>query len=311
MELEWPLIIFTFFMCLAGGVFAIQGYLALRGKGKGLQFTSLVVATLAFAIGGLGVFMHLEHWERMFNGFGHLSSPITHEVIGVVIFALALVVYFLFMRRSEEGIPPKWAGVLAIVVGLAMPVLCGNSYMMVANPVWNTMFLLLFYLADAIMMGAFACFIIAKVKKDESAYKDTLLLATFGALARVAIVICYAFAIYTMSGSFTTMEYYFDPTMPDSHIIDPTVYMQSILIGELSPVFYLVVVLLGNLVPLGIALIMSRASLKEKLSSFSATGSQAMMAASVALACTVIGGVVWRCMLYWVCIQVFPYLSLG
>jgi anaerobic dimethyl sulfoxide reductase subunit C (anchor subunit) len=309
LELEWPLIVFTFLMCLAGGVFAIQALLALRGKGGKTRFASLVVTVVAFVIGGLGVFLHLEHWERMFNGFGHISSPITHEVIGVVVFAATLVLYFLFMRRSKDGLPPRWCNILALVVGLAMPVLCGRSYMMAADPVWDTVLLLLFYLADALMMGAFAGLIIAKVKKEDDALGTLLLLAAIGAAARLVIIVDYALVIHTMTGSYTSIGYYFDPTLPDSHIIDPASYLHAILTGDLSMGFYLVVLLVGSLVPLGIAIMMKRANSRKAQSS--GKGSPTLASAGAALVCTVIGGVVWRCMLYWVCLHVFPYFSLG
>jgi anaerobic dimethyl sulfoxide reductase subunit C (anchor subunit) len=311
MELEWPLIVFTFFMCLAGGVFAMQAYLALRGKGKNIQLVSLIVTVIAFAVGGLGVFMHLEHWERMFKGFGHITSPITHEIIAVVVFAVALVLYYLFTRRSEDGLPPKWCAVLAIILGLALPTLCGYSYMMAANPVWNTGLLPLFYLADAIMMGAFVCTIIAKAKREDRVLSDTLLFVIVGTVARLIVIVVYAVVIHMMTGSYTEITYYFDPTSPDSPLIDPTVYMHAILAGDLSVGFYLLVVLMGSVVPLGIALVMNRANRAEGPSRFAIRRPNALVLASAALVATALGGVVWRCVLYWVCIQVFPYLSLG
>ena len=44
MEIQWPLILFTFFNCLAGGIFLMQGILTLSGKGKAcLLYTSRCV----------------------------------------------------------------------------------------------------------------------------------------------------------------------------------------------------------------------------------------------------------------------------
>ena len=65
MEIQWPLILFTFFNCLAGGIFLMQGILTLSGKGKAMQFVSCVSAIVALAIGGLSVFFHLQHPLRM------------------------------------------------------------------------------------------------------------------------------------------------------------------------------------------------------------------------------------------------------
>ena len=44
MEIQWPLILFTFFNCLAGGIFLMQGILTLSGKGKAMQLASCISA---------------------------------------------------------------------------------------------------------------------------------------------------------------------------------------------------------------------------------------------------------------------------
>ena len=49
----------------------------------------------------------------------HITSGITIELIFVIIFGIAVVLYFLMMRRSEEGVAPKWCAILAIVVSVA------------------------------------------------------------------------------------------------------------------------------------------------------------------------------------------------
>ncbi len=126
MEIQWPLILFTFFNCLAGGIFLMQGILTLSGKGKAMQLASCISAIVVLAIGGLSVFFHLQHPLRMLNGFGHITSGITIELIFVIVFAIAVVLYFLMMRRSEEGVAPKWCAVLAIVVSLGPAVRDGR-----------------------------------------------------------------------------------------------------------------------------------------------------------------------------------------
>ena len=53
MEIQWPLILFTFFNCLASGIFLVQGILTLAGNGKAMQLASCVSAIVALAVGGL------------------------------------------------------------------------------------------------------------------------------------------------------------------------------------------------------------------------------------------------------------------
>ena len=170
MEIQWPLILFTFFNCLAGGIFLMQGILTLSGKGKAMQLASCISAIVALAIGGLSVFFHLQHPLRMLNGFGHITSGITIELIFVIVFAIAVVLYFLMMRRSEEGVAPKWCAVLAIVVSLALPFATGDSYLMSAIPVWDTMLLPLYYVVATVMLGGLAA-ILAQVLKEETGAK--------------------------------------------------------------------------------------------------------------------------------------------
>ncbi|MDR1713844.1 MAG: dimethyl sulfoxide reductase anchor subunit, partial [Coriobacteriales bacterium] len=86
MELQWPLIIFTLFICLGAGTFCVAGLLAGLGKGEKLQLSAVVVALAAVVIGGIASFVHLQHWDRAFNGFGHLTSGITQELIAIVVF---------------------------------------------------------------------------------------------------------------------------------------------------------------------------------------------------------------------------------
>ena len=86
MELQWPLILFTTLTAWACGVFGCQGVLALKGAGKKSQQLLAVVSCVLLALGGIAVFFHLQHWERIFNGFGHITSGITCGFIAIVVF---------------------------------------------------------------------------------------------------------------------------------------------------------------------------------------------------------------------------------
>ena len=124
--------------------------------------------------------MHLQHWERIFNGFGHITSGITLEFIGCIVFAVVLVLYFLMMRRAEDGMAPKWCGVLAIVVGLALPVITGMSYLMASLPSWNTPLLPAYYLANTVFMGGLTALVIAGLTNDDGAKDLSVRMALAG-----------------------------------------------------------------------------------------------------------------------------------
>ena len=294
MEIQWPLILFTFFNCLAGGIFLMQGILTLAGKGKSMQLASCASAIVALAVGGLAVFFHLQHPLRMLNGFGHITSGITIELIAVIVFAIAVILYFLMMRRSEEGVAPKWCAVLAVIVSLLLPFLTGDSYLMSAIPVWDTMLLPLYYVVATVMLGGLAAMVIAAATKAEDAVKLSATVAFIGSLATLAVTLIYAVTISGMGEHFTEMEYYFDPTLPDVAMRQAEQVTAAIMVGEHAVAFWLGAIVVGCVVPAVLCVL----AMSGKIAA-----DKTMVLAIVALVCAIIGTLVWRVLLYEVAVN--------
>ena len=300
MELEWPLIFFTFFLCLCGGTMAIQGLLILLGKGEKMQKLSLISSAIFLVVGGIAVFTHLEHWERLFNAFGSVLtgngtaiSGITLELWGCVIFALMLVLYFLFMRRSESGVAPKWCAVLAIIVGIALPAVTGDSYLMIAIPAWDTPLLIVYYICNAVLLGSIVAMIISAVVKDSDACTIVSRVALVAGVVSIIVVIAYAAQIASF-GQYGEIEYYFDPTHPDTAMVDSAAVNASVLTGSLAGLFWGLAVVVGLLVPVVLAFVVQRGA-----------GDKALPAAAGTAVCAVAGSIAWRCILYLVAISIF------
>ena len=207
MEAQWPLIIFTLFVCLTCGIFGAMSILALKGQGRQLQFTSLISATVSLAIGGFGAFLHLEHWERIFNGFGHITSGITQELIGCVALAVIIVAWFVVLRGGKEI--PKALAWITLAVAVLMLVATGHSYLMPARPAWGIA-LIVFYVANACLLGAVAMWLISIMKKDEASEGSSIQFAIVGSVVQLA-----AMAVYTIACSMTKFAdfgFYADPT---------------------------------------------------------------------------------------------------
>lgn len=207
MEAQWPLIIFTLFVCLTCGIFGAMSILALKGQGRQLQFTSLISATVSLAIGGFGAFLHLEHWERIFNGFGHITSGITQELIGCVALAVIIVAWFVVLRSGKEI--PKALAWITLAVAVLMLVATGHSYLMPARPAWGIA-LVVFYVANACLLGAVAMWLISIMKKDEASEGSSIQFALVGSVVQLA-----AMAVYTIACSMTKFAdfgFYADPT---------------------------------------------------------------------------------------------------
>ena len=331
MELQWPLILFTFFVCFASGTLLMQGVLTFLGKGKATQLPALIASLVLLAIGGVSVFLHLEHWERIFNGFGHITSGITIEFIGCVVFFVVLVLFFLMMRRAEDGMAPKWCGVLAVIVGIAMPVVTGDSYLMGAIPAWDTPLLPVYYAVNAVFMGSLAMLVIsgvlagraAKAAEAEDAAPaatveangESELAATVGAtvgangenelcvrvglvagVVQAVVVIAYAVYISTQGSTYTDIVYYFDPTLPDVSMVDIESVVSAVLAGSLAPLFYVGVLAVGSLGALAALFLAQRKQ---------AAGSTLALYGGVGLVCAILGGICWRCALYVVAVSVF------
>ena len=219
MELQWPLILFTTFIAWSAGLFGTQALYLIRGEGKKSQMTALIVSLVLLAIGGVAVFMHLQHWERIFNGFGHLTSGITQELIAIVVMIILMVAYFVCLRRSgSETAVPKWLLWLSVIVAIAMTAVCAHSYMMASRPVWNSIFQLLSVMGAACAFGPATMAAICAVKKESGEYCGKTSLV--GSIVNATTTICYIVAAAMATSSFTSVPYWFDPTNPTQSMTD-------------------------------------------------------------------------------------------
>lgn len=216
-----PLMLFTLFICLSAGILFVESILVVRGLGAKTAMTATIASAVAMVIGGISVFFHLEHWERIFNGFGHLTSGITQELIGIVVMFIVLVVFFLQARKLGEGDTlPKWLGWLGIVVAIAMVCVMSFSYLMAARPMWNNAMLPLFYLGNMVLFGALAMAIIAATKGSAADVNATGLWVKIGVVANIVLMLAYAAFCFTLGGNFNSVGYYLDPTKMTEHVTD-------------------------------------------------------------------------------------------
>ncbi|MDR1082467.1 MAG: dimethyl sulfoxide reductase anchor subunit, partial [Coriobacteriales bacterium] len=150
METQWPLIIFTLFVCLTCGLLGGISLLALRGKGEKLQLTALTVSFASLVAGGVASFLHLQHWDRAFNGFGHITSGITQEMIGCVALVIIMALWFIALRGKKPIAKTlAWA---TLIIALLMVIATAHSYYMSSRPAWGLP-LVAFYLGNACLLG--------------------------------------------------------------------------------------------------------------------------------------------------------------
>ena len=234
MELQWPLIVFTTLVAWSAGLFGTQALMAAFGVGKKAQVPAWIASAVLLAVGGIAVFFHLEHWERIFNGFGHLTSGITQELIGCVALAVVMVLWFVVLRKGEDELP-AWLPVATLVVAVAMVVATGHSYLMPARAAWGIA-LIVFYLCNACMLGPIVLWAIAVAKGDAEAEGAAINLAFIGAALQLV-----GDAVYAVSVAASSMPdhgYYADPTSMTTAPTHVDSLMTVMVSGAGAPMFW-------------------------------------------------------------------------
>lgn len=218
MELQWPLILFTLFIPWSAGLFATQSAYALRKVGSAVQMQALIVSATLMVIGGIAVFFHLEHWERIFNGFGNITSGITQELIAIVIMIVLMVAVFVALRRSENNQMPAWLAILNIVIAAAMVLVTGHSYMMESRPAWDSLLGPLSLLGAGCILGP-ATFVILESFKDVGCKFDGIAVLA-GSFVNALATVAYLVAMTLAKESLSSFPFYFEPTYPTAGMVD-------------------------------------------------------------------------------------------
>ena len=298
MELQWPLILFTTLVAWSAGLFGTQALMAVFGVGKKAQVPAWIASAVLLAVGGIAVFFHLEHWERIFNGFGHLTSGITQELIAIVVLAAVAVAYLVMLRKSDDGASvPKWLAWLSVALSVVLVAVMAHSYTMAARPAWDSVLWILYVLGNACVLGpaTFLLVLAAGGPGDQPADRAADAGAPAGrtALAGAALnaLAALAFAIFLQlsAGSFADVGLYFDPTHPTKAMADAAATVAS-----QAPLLWLGAVAVGAIVPLAAAFLGRR------------TGNWKLWV-PVAIAAALVGAVCMRVVFYNLGLSVFMF----
>lgn len=293
MEIQWPLIIFTLCITLTSGLFAGLGLLGLMKKpvAQKTTRTTIIVAFVVLVIGGAASFLHLQHWDRAFNGFGNITSGITHELIGALVMVVLLLVAFMLLRKSDKL--PNWMNVVALITGILFTIVLAHSYYMPSRPVWANFALYIYYLAQTLLLGSVGLWVLFAGMKEESASTLRGWTAATATLQLVALGI-YAAVINGTVSQFPQWGTYFDWTAPNRPATDFDL-MGKLISGEAAPWFWGGAIMVGAVVPAILGFIKSR------------TTSSAIPVATVAVLGALCGGIAFRVILYLLGVTVVPF----
>ena len=291
MELQWPLILFTTLVAWSAGLFGTQSLATLLGRGERAQMPSLAASVVLLAVGGVAVFFHLEHWERIFNGFGHLTSGITQELIAIVAVVALMVACFALLRK---GAVPKWLTAVSLAASVALIVVMAHSYTMPARPAWNSVLWILAVLGEACVLGpASFALISSRTAEDRTQPGGGMgFPAVIGGIVNALATIAFALHLQFSASSFAQVGYHFDPTHPANGPMDI-----AAIVGDQAPLLWIGAVVVGALAPLAACLVAKRG----------ADGAAWKIWGSIALVATLAGAICLRVAFYNVGASVFMF----
>lgn len=278
MAVQWPLLIFSVLLGVTSGSFVFIGVGELMGKFKEVRFMGSMIAIACLVVGGVASAFHLGHPERATHLLGNMGSGLTKELAVVAVMAVVSIAYAVLARKNYPA-ARKAFGVVGAVVGIALPIVAGASYLMAARPAWDSATLPLMYLGGGLGSGMtlMAALVIAKtdaVSADEQ--KLAIRLAVVGTAALVVLSLAYV-AWIGMA-----------PHQADSRSIG------RLVAGDLAPAFWVGVVIVGLVAPCSLAGL----AWKTTGNSVAAAAGKVSGYLFAACACSVVGAVVLRAIMY-------------
>ena len=260
-----------------------------------------IVSAVLLVAGGIAVFFHLQHWERIFNGFGHLTSGITQELIAIVVLGIVAVVYLVLLRKSDDGgSVPAWIAVVGIVVSAVLVAVMAHSYMMAARPAWDSVFWILYVLGNACVLGpaTFALLPGATSADEDAALPASVgLFALIGAVVNAVTTAAYAIALQMSGSAFADVGRSFMMMHPMKPAVDVTA-ATNVFAGEFAPVMWVGVLLVGAVLPLAATFLASRKGRGR---------SSVSLWMAVAVAAALVGAVCMRVVFYSAGTSVFMF----
>ena len=272
MAVQWPLLIFSVLLGIASGSFVFLGIGELTGRFRKIRFIAAVIILVCLAVGGIASTFHLGHPERVTHLLGNLGSGLSKELFVVAAMGIVTIAYLVLARKDYPG-ATKALGVIGLVLGIALPLVAGASYLMAARPAWDSFTLPLMYLGSGLGMGML---LLKGDAEEEGMFALKLALAGVAAM----IVVSAAYVAWIAMA----------PHQADSRSI------ARLISGDFAAAFWLGVVAVGLIAPTALAGMTWSKVQKDAAALTNAQNLAAWMFA--ACACSAVGAIVLRVIMY-------------
>lgn len=278
MAVQWPLLIFSVLLGVASGAFVFLGIGELTGRFRKVRFVGEVIILACLAIGGIASVFHLGHPERATHLLGNLASGLSKELFVVAAMGIVTIAYMVLARKDYPS-ASKVLGIIGAVLGIALPLVAGASYLMPARPAWDSVTLPLMYLGAGLGMGMLLMAGLVLARGDaEGEGAFALKLAAVGVVAMVVLSVAYVAWIALA------------PFQVESRSI------ARLISGDYAAAFWIGVVAVGLVVPAVLAGMAWAKAGKGAIAPASAQSLAAWMFA--ACACSAVGAIVLRVIMY-------------
>jgi formate-dependent nitrite reductase membrane component NrfD len=175
MAIQWMLVLYSLFMGLSIGPFALLALTDACGKRPALCKWASLVGLVCTVIAGIFAFSHLGKPMAAVYVFSNLRSPITQETLlvlltGVAAALLAANTLFNWLPGMRRTI--AWIGLVLSVIAVIM---IAGIYLLPARPAWNTWLLPVTLLASSLvnsLLLALALVVIVPHQADEGDRKE-------------------------------------------------------------------------------------------------------------------------------------------
>lgn len=280
MDIQWPLLIFSVLLGVTSGSFVFLAVGELTGKFREVRFSGALIAFICLAVGGCVSVLHMGHPERATHLLGNLGSGLSKELFVVAIMGIVSLVYLILAKKDYPGVS-KVFGVAGGVVGLVLPFVAGASYLIAARPAWDSVTLPLMYLGAGLALGMtlMAGLVLLRGKASEEG-GFALKLALAGVIIMVVTTLAYIVWIAIA------------PFQAPSRSID------RLISGDLASMFWPGVVVIGMVVPVALTVLACVRATKGDGGSGLADPKMLAFMMFGACACTAIGAVVIRIIMY-------------
>lgn len=280
MEVQWPLLIFSIALGITSGMFIFLGIGELKGKFKEIRFTGALIALVCLAVGGCISVLHMGHPERAVHLLGNLGSGLSKELFATAAMGIVAIAYVVLARKDYPG-ASKVLGVLGGILGLILSPIAGASYLIAARPAWDSVTLPLMYLGAGLALGftLAAALVLLKGKAAEEggfALKLALAGVIIMAVAVIAYVIWIAIAPYQA----------------------PSRSIERLVSGDLALMFWAGAVVIGIVAPVVLTALACVKATKGEGGSGIANPKALSGYLFASFACTAIGAVAIRMIMY-------------